>query len=310
MRSIKTSIILLIVVLIIVSCTPTEMTPMIEISPIVLPSQTATAIPSPTALSSQVISTPLPTLSPTQVSEVVRTLYANNGGCELPCFWGIVPGKTTLPEIVTRFSLLGEISDEDYRWKNEHKLIPINIEVPLEIGSFNEKEWNFYIIASNDIVESIIASSRHIKQTSVPTISNMLSILGKPEEIWIAVMPYIPKYDVDTVYEIALFYPSKGVLIMGSGIAHILVETEKSVKVSICPYMIEETIDMDRHYPFSLHLWSPENKMVFTDLSYGDKLFEDGFFSLLDSLESNTNTEEFYETYIDSSVTQCFELSQ
>jgi hypothetical protein len=296
MKLIRTSIILLIVMLTEASCMPSDMTLIVEISP--------------TPLLSQISSTSLPTLSPTPRLELVRELYTINGGCELPCFWGIVPGKTTLHEAVSRFSLFGEISDEDHRWKNEHRLIPINIEVPVEIDSFNEKEWSFYIIALNDIVESIIARSQQIKQTSVPTIANMLSIFGKPEEIWIAVMPYIPKYDVDADYEIALFYPSKGVLLMGSGIAHILAETEKGVKVSICPHMIEETIDMDRHYPLSLHLWSPENKMVFTDLSYGDKLFEDGFFSLLDNLESNTNTEEFYETYIDSSVTQCFELSQ
>jgi len=254
--------------------------------------------------------TPLPTLSSVQIEQEILKLYSDNGGCELPCFWGIVPGKTTFQEVDTRFSLLGEVSEEDYRWKNEHKLIPIKIDIPSEIDSFNEKEWSFYIIASNGVVESIIANSRLMKQTSIPTMSNMLSIFGKPEEIWIAVMPYIPKYDADADYEIALFYPSKGILIMGSGIADILAETENRVKVSICPQKISETIDMDRHYPFSLHLWSSKNKMSFINASYDDKLFEHGFFSNFDSLESSINSDKFYETYLDPSATQCFELTQ
>jgi hypothetical protein len=253
---------------------------------------------------------PFSTLSPLRVKEEIQKLYFDNGGCKLPCFWGIDPGSSTLPEVHTRFSMLGEVLEEDYRWKNEHKLIPIKVSVPPEIDSFNEKEWTFYLVISNDIVESIIASSRHIEQTSVPTMSNILTSFGRPQEIWLAIMPHIPKYDADTAYEIALFYPSKGILVMGSGIAHILAETEKSVTVSICPHTIAESIDMDRHYPFSLHLWSPENKMSFTDLSYDDRVFEHGFFTILGSLESSINSEEFYETYKDPSVTECFELTQ
>ena len=38
--------------------------------------------------------TPLATLSPIFREQEIEKLYFHNGGCKLPCFWGIVPGRT------------------------------------------------------------------------------------------------------------------------------------------------------------------------------------------------------------------------
>jgi len=249
-----------------------------------------------------------PTLSPGQIEQEISRFYFDNGGCELPCFLGIVPGQTTIQQIETRFSELGRFSDDTRPSEKLNNLVVtiIAFPAPPEIDS---ESWAFSIITKNDVVEGITVSSTYIKQTSIPTISNMLSIFGKPEELWIAVMPYMSGYDVDTAYEIALFYPTKGILIMGSGIAHILAEMERGVKVSICPHQIIETIDMVRHYPFTIHLWSPENKMSFTELN-DLHLLGHPLYSLFNTFESSITSDEFYETYVNPSATQCFELTQ
>ena len=48
------------------------------------------------------LATPKPSLTPLPTSNdsglAIRRLLINNGGCRLPCFWGITPGETTVDE--------------------------------------------------------------------------------------------------------------------------------------------------------------------------------------------------------------------
>lgn len=251
--------------------------------------------------------TPLATLSPIFREQEIEKLYFHNGGCKLPCFWGIVPGRTSLTELVDRLSFLGSVQD-DTRLHDSFNTLLVNIEAPSGVDTFHEKEWVFRIVARNDTVEGITVSTTYLEQTSVQSISSMLSTFGKPKEIWIAVLPYIPEVDFDTDYEIALFYPSKGIRIRGSGIATIVNETDGALTVSICPQNIAETIDMDRHYPFSMQLWSPENNLSFEDLM-DTQLFGHEFYALLDDLDSTMSSEKFVETYMDPITNQCFEIT-
>src|SRR5215216_5270875 len=39
--------------------------------------------------------TPLPTLNSKNSSLTVQALMENNGECRLPCWWGVIPGKTS-----------------------------------------------------------------------------------------------------------------------------------------------------------------------------------------------------------------------
>src|SRR6185436_4057409 len=67
--------------------------------------------------------TPTLTLNPTNTSTIVPTLpaegawtkllelLANNGGCRLPCLWGITPGKSTYKEAQAILTPLRSISD-------------------------------------------------------------------------------------------------------------------------------------------------------------------------------------------------------
>lgn len=63
-------------------------------------SASATSIPSPVLTSTF---TPQPTLAYDVQDEFV-SLLTQNGGCSLPCLWGIVPGKTSWQEAATLLS--------------------------------------------------------------------------------------------------------------------------------------------------------------------------------------------------------------
>jgi hypothetical protein len=74
-------------------------TPMMEITP--LPSATFTLPPTATC-------TPYPpTLEPGQVEQAIEELMQRNGDCSQPCFWGIIPGVTSVDKAKSIFALLG-----------------------------------------------------------------------------------------------------------------------------------------------------------------------------------------------------------
>jgi len=66
------------------------------------PTQTIT----PT-IASTVTPTPFNTLEPAQVTETLRPLLKDPMNCAVPCFWGIIPGKTSFDEARVFFRKLG-----------------------------------------------------------------------------------------------------------------------------------------------------------------------------------------------------------
>lgn len=97
----------LVIASILSGCVPAGSTPLLT--------QVETPVPSPTPISptSTFMSTVtvMPTLSatlePEQAKETIRTLLQDSVDCEAPCFWGILPGKTTLEEVTNAFTHLG-----------------------------------------------------------------------------------------------------------------------------------------------------------------------------------------------------------
>ena len=66
----------------------------------VTPTLTSTTTQTPTM-------TPPPTLEPDRAKETLEVLLVEPVDCEAPCFWGVVPGQTTLGEAKNIFDHLG-----------------------------------------------------------------------------------------------------------------------------------------------------------------------------------------------------------
>lgn len=81
--------------------------------PTEIPTLAANPLPSPNALSTTAASTqtstliPIPTLEAEQAEETTRALLQEQVDCPAPCFWGIIPGQTSLEEAVNIFTHLG-----------------------------------------------------------------------------------------------------------------------------------------------------------------------------------------------------------
>ena len=74
------------------------------ISTIAIPASSPISMPS---LTPTLTVTLLPTLEPAEAQEFIKTLLYKPIDCAAPCFWGIVPGKTTLEEAFSVFTYLG-----------------------------------------------------------------------------------------------------------------------------------------------------------------------------------------------------------
>ena len=69
-----------------------------------IPSRTATSEPTATF-------TPVPTKSVEEREAFIHIMYETNGGCDLPCFWGISPGVDDKQTIIEDFSPYGILFD-------------------------------------------------------------------------------------------------------------------------------------------------------------------------------------------------------
>ena len=100
---------------------PSSAPPTVSRSPFATASQaliTETPVPTasriqPTLASKPTLTSPAPqvtpvsTLTTSERTSLVQEMLKTNGGCELPCWWGIVPGQTDWQALKNRFTAYG-----------------------------------------------------------------------------------------------------------------------------------------------------------------------------------------------------------
>lgn len=166
-------------------------------------SQTTPPKPSPWAPST---STPraLGTLSATDAIERVSELLETNGGCELPCWWGIEPGRTRWSEAKRELSAFGASIDSSTFG------VPPGITGNLVTlsdpnGSAGEIIQQQYIVRQ-DVVQVILSAPRAAPQFQL---RQLLSRLGVPGSVFLFSLPqpYLGHLPVDLL----LHYPEEGI---------------------------------------------------------------------------------------------------
>jgi hypothetical protein len=163
-------------------CAPVSPT----MQPTQIPSVTIPAIPTsvltPTGTASLPSDTPSPTmtwtpfytLEPVQVTETLQPLLKEPMNCSVPCFWGIIPGKTSLDEARLFFSKLGFIPFEGMD-RNTPSSGMYFYTISYDSGSGYPSSVTLH--ASNNLVENIVVNPDILKPKE-----------GSPRE-WIAYSP-------------------------------------------------------------------------------------------------------------------------
>jgi hypothetical protein len=265
---------------------PTE-TPLSTVIP------TATPTPPPTPTSTRTAS---PTLSPDQAVEALQKLFADNGGCQPPCWWGITSGKTSWEEARAKLSPLGQIFKPLIQ--NGVERYDFELIVPEEIdplGYFWPTLW-----VKNGVVTAIGLNSGWISRDFDYSLAGLLSTFGRSEEIWLELYP--KSIDDKPHYELDLFYPTKGILLNATGNAQVQGDI-----MTICPREFRR----GQYPPAVLFWWSPEEisyKSFGFSVLGGLTNMDTSDFYLLEDLTKNFDETAFYRTYLDSETTACFDV--
>jgi hypothetical protein len=268
-----------------------KFTPTVTTLLIVEPTETATLLPTktptqtafPTRTASPTITltiTPRPTLSTNQAQALILELLKTNGGCKLPCWWGITPGKTSW------------IDANEFLRTFASKTIPFTI-----------FQQTFYEVVFDNLPKSVSSGSVGaviaVRDETVESVAvdiyypltEILSIYGQPDEVWV----YVEGFTLighKPFFVISLFYASQGILAVYEGSA----EAEKVVQV--CPYRIPSA-------EHRWYLWNPKQKITFKVAGTHIPLEGKDYRLLEDATGMNEQT--FYEIYKDPANThQCF----
>jgi hypothetical protein len=147
---------------------------------------------------------PVPTLNKEKANQVVRELLKNNGGCILPCWFGVTPGVTPWTEarkIFESFSTIDDSGDLETRVKGNLRHIAshgIGFKIPGE-----EREWGALLIEQDGIIVFIHVDAITAKRSGF-VLSKLLSDYGKPNQIKIWTTIHVPGNELP--FRLVLYY--------------------------------------------------------------------------------------------------------
>ena len=235
---------------------------------------TQTEIPTPTL-------TPLPTLSPAKAQEFVLELLENNGGCRLPCWWGLAPGQTDwlsalrfLQTFATKIRTTNLGAGVFFEFQN------------INGGALFVQEYR---------VEGGVVSMIHPQIVNgAYGLSEMLSIYGRPTDVQIRTFAttsenYLP-------FRVVLIYDNDGILIEYEEPAKM-----EGNKLRACPQQASNRPQ--------LWVWSPGNNAIFAEVA--QSAFGTGEEKFYRSLAEVTDltVDEFYQVFKDSANTTCLDTT-
>lgn len=171
------------------------------------PTPTATGTPpvTPTVSPTPVPTlTPLPTVAPQQRGQVYAELMSSNGGCVLPCWWGIELGVTPIEYVEQLYASLGaSITIRDFA-NGRSRITALFVDPQIENGIQVRHTFR----AQDDIV---IEAEIEVVYDPNYQIEPLLQRLGQPDEVWLWTIP--DTYEGVLPVSLRLFFPESGVMV-------------------------------------------------------------------------------------------------
>jgi hypothetical protein len=243
---------------------------------VVTSAETATFTPLPTATIIP-MQTPLPTLNSQNPSLTVKGLLETITNCVLPCWWGVVPGKTYWEDA---YNSLLPIANNIYEsTPGNSELMTVAMFFPAPNPSPGEFRQVFHI--KNDIVERIEILPQHFSKYSLPR--GLLQEFGNPEKIFLGGSIEQPQS-----FQLILYYPNRGIFALYSN--------------ELRPFQQQEVVDVcfteDEIKYVDMFLWDPANSFsetlnhIFTEYErpfYDIEIVTDMTISEFSNLFASTN---------------------
>ena len=268
-----------------------------------IPTQTLT----PTLLSPSPTITSAPTLTAQERETYVRELLRTNASCELPCWWGIVPGATTWKEAEQFLQHVGAIVASTSG--------PDKSTIVHETGGFDfEGEYisDHYTTVYNDIAFTELGgfvTSVHISSSGSAnpiefqsafdyySPQQVITKYGKPSRVWMTTTSLSGYGNTGkNGYDLWMFFDHLGFLIGYEG------RVEDAPIYHVCP-RFENGEDI---YSLDLYLQSPDDP---SPIEKNDSILNSGGRSSVLNIENaaGISVEEFYELFIQNDQPACFD---
>jgi hypothetical protein len=242
----------------------------------------------------------LPTFTDLQAEEFILDSQSRNAGCDLPCWWGIIPGVTDLDKAIEKIAILGLnfYFRKGVFWVDnnpDRKIISTGLSITkYSFGTtsyFFSENGQIEVIkvvaeTSPGIWELIYGDPFYLEAMKRFYPDNLLSSYGKPDQVLLYVLDASDPNAPD--YFLHLYYPKKGILIEYYGQSK-----EQKDGLQICPNTAM----------VSLWLGSPEKDLSILELrSHAIMTNEDDERSFLSNFlpiedAAGMDVAEFYETF-------------
>lgn len=284
-RSIQLIIVICFALLTALACTepavqPADITPEGVHSETVSPTPSLTASPELTATISAAN-----TIEPQQAMDRVVELLSENGGCELPCWWGIEPGSTAWPDAE---AILSPVASRIHLYAQRSSLSLYDVLVPVPKEIFPVRlEYRFEV--EGDVVQKTEVIVGNVDRYRL---SKLLNDFGAPREVWLTT--YSKSRAGSLPFAMVLYYPDRGILAQFGNEA-----TVEGDFVVSCPRNDSASI---------LVLWSPDRAYPSFEAAVNDTLrlgsFKERGYHRLEEV-TDLDAGAFFETFRTANDIDC-----
>jgi hypothetical protein len=230
----------------------------------------------------------------------MKELLETNGGCELPCWWGITPNETKWSEALhsIRPFILDVQESTDIRTLNGKEFLYTNVQFYFDIPGETES-GRVTLGAIDDVV---------IGMTIYPPgaehrykLHQLLALLGPPKQILINAQSSSPIPELPPTV-LTLDYSDVGVWA-----SYGYIPTQVGENLVICPESSLGKVSIYDNIGGRLHLFDPEmeNDQALSIEEYADMV--GGFTAKKLEDATNMSIETFYNTFVDPQPKTCLE---
>jgi hypothetical protein len=237
-----------------------------------------------------------PTLTASEREFEVRELLRTNAGCELPCWWGIEPGKSTWEEVQSylqsvgaRYSAATESGDEIIYGAGGFDLMDLMV---LNRIGFQVKDSLIDVIRIDAYGEHNLVEFQDIWTRFSP--ESILTNFGPPSRIMIESDFSGPRMTDRAGYGLWFWYDNEGFVVQYSDLVDL------RPPVLVCPTFR----DNSEIYHLSIYMQSADNPRKLESITYFNE-YRENFISLEEAL--GISVEEFSSRMLGSDVDRCFE---